>query len=99
MDSDWLVSLYVRPFVDTISPEDPLLLCFFQTNFMGVTESVADDPCKFAIWTTRSPSEIYLLKAETPEDKNKWIKTLQQLLEHLKQFANGKVENCSEIVS
>lgn len=66
---------------------------------MGVTESVADDPCKFAIWTTRSPSEIYLLKAETPEDKNKWIKTLQQLLEHLKQFANGKVENCSEIVS
>lgn len=61
---------------------------------MGVTESVADDPCKFAIWTTKSsPSEIYVLKADTPEDKIKWIKTLKQLLEHLKQFANGKVED------
>ena len=58
---------------------------------MGVTESYGEDPCKFAIWTHRSPSEIYVLKTETPEDKAKWIKTLKQLLEHLKQFANGKV--------
>ena len=58
---------------------------------MGLTETVVDDPCKFAIWTTRSPSEIYLLKAETIEDKQKWIQTLKQLLEHLKQFANGKM--------
>ena len=58
---------------------------------MGVTESYGDDPCKFAIWTHRSTSEIYILKTETPEDKVKWIKTLKQLLEHLKQFANGKI--------
>jgi hypothetical protein len=58
---------------------------------MGVTESYGEDPCKFAIWTHRSPSEIYVLKTETPEDKTKWINTLKQLLEHLKQFANGKI--------
>ena len=58
---------------------------------MGVTESYGEDPCKFAIWTHRSPSEIYVLKTETPEDKVKWISTLKQLLEHLKQFANGKI--------
>ena len=64
---------------------------------MGLTETVAEDPCKFAIWTTRSPSEIYLLKAETIEDKQKWIQTLKRLLEHLKQFANGKMGSYNEI--
>lgn len=62
----------------------------FQTNFMGITDNYADDPCKFALWTHTSQNEIYVLKAETPKDKIKWIKTLRQLLEHLKQFANGK---------
>ncbi|XP_028393138.1 triple functional domain protein-like isoform X5 [Dendronephthya gigantea] len=65
-----------------------------KTNFMGVTENYGDDPCKFAIWTHRSPSEIYVLKTETPEDKLKWIKTLKQLLEHLKQFANEDDDDC-----
>ncbi|XP_046859404.1 kalirin-like isoform X4 [Xenia sp. Carnegie-2017] len=61
-----------------------------KTNFMGITENYADDPCKFALWTHTSQNEIYVLKAETPKDKIKWIKTLRQLLEHLKQFANEK---------
>ncbi|KAF3827483.1 hypothetical protein GH733_002969, partial [Mirounga leonina] len=57
---------------------------------MGVTEHVEGDPCKFALWSGRTPSSDNktVLKASNIETKQEWIKNIREVIQeriiHLK---------------
>lgn len=60
------------------------------TSELGVTEHVEGDPCKFALWSGRTPSSDNktVLKASNIETKQEWIKNIREVIQeriiHLK---------------
>uniref|UniRef100_A0A8C6YEJ7 Kalirin RhoGEF kinase n=1 Tax=Naja naja TaxID=35670 RepID=A0A8C6YEJ7_NAJNA len=60
------------------------------TSELGVTEHVEGDPCKFALWSGRTPSSDNktVLKATSIETKQEWIKNIREVIQeriiHLK---------------
>ncbi|XP_077305859.1 kalirin isoform X3 [Lithobates pipiens] len=60
------------------------------TSELGVTEHVEGDPCKFALWSGRTPSSDNrtVLKASSIEAKQDWIKNIREVIQermiHLK---------------
>ncbi|OCT60920.1 hypothetical protein XELAEV_18046943mg [Xenopus laevis] len=60
------------------------------TSELGVTEHVEGDPCKFALWSGRTPSSDNktVLKASSIEVKQEWIKNIREVIQermiHLK---------------
>uniref|UniRef100_A0A663N607 non-specific serine/threonine protein kinase n=1 Tax=Athene cunicularia TaxID=194338 RepID=A0A663N607_ATHCN len=60
------------------------------TSELGVTEHVEGDPCKFALWSGRTPSSDNktVLKASSIETKQEWIKNIREVIQeriiHLK---------------
>ncbi|XP_069472766.1 kalirin isoform X6 [Ambystoma mexicanum] len=60
------------------------------TSELGVTEHVEGDPCKFALWSGRTPSSDNktVLKASSIEAKQEWIKNIREVIQeriiHLK---------------
>ncbi|KAM9305737.1 kalirin [Gastrophryne carolinensis] len=60
------------------------------TSELGVTEHVEGDPCKFALWSGRTPSSDNrtVLKASSLEVKQEWIKRIREVIQermiHLK---------------
>ncbi|XP_068102365.1 kalirin isoform X5 [Hyperolius riggenbachi] len=60
------------------------------TTELGVTEHVEGDPCKFALWSGRTPSSDNktVLKASSLEVKQEWIKNIREVIQermiHLK---------------
>ncbi|XP_018428257.1 PREDICTED: kalirin-like [Nanorana parkeri] len=60
------------------------------TSELGVTEHVEGDPCKFALWSGRTPSSDNrtVLKASSIEVKQDWIKNIREVIQermiHLK---------------
>ncbi|KAG2465202.1 TRIO protein, partial [Polypterus senegalus] len=60
------------------------------TSELGVTEHVEGDPCKFALWVGRTPTNDnkIVLKASSIENKQDWIKHIREVIQertiHLK---------------
>ncbi|XP_029461100.1 kalirin isoform X1 [Rhinatrema bivittatum] len=60
------------------------------TSELGLTEHVEGDPCKFALWSGRTPSSDNktVLKASNVEAKQEWIKNIREVIQeriiHLK---------------
>ncbi|OCT63287.1 hypothetical protein XELAEV_18044385mg [Xenopus laevis] len=53
------------------------------TSELGVTEHVEGDPCKFALWSGRTPSSDNktVLKASSIEVKQEWIKNIREVIQ------------------
>ncbi|XP_029140287.1 kalirin [Protobothrops mucrosquamatus] len=53
------------------------------TSELGVTEHVEGDPCKFALWSGRTPSSDNktVLKATSIETKQEWIKNIREVIQ------------------
>ncbi|XP_053100776.1 kalirin isoform X3 [Hemicordylus capensis] len=53
------------------------------TSELGVTEHVEGDPCKFALWSGRTPSSDNktVLKASSIETKQEWIKNIREVIQ------------------
>uniref|UniRef100_A0AAV2JZT6 Kalirin RhoGEF kinase a n=1 Tax=Knipowitschia caucasica TaxID=637954 RepID=A0AAV2JZT6_KNICA len=53
------------------------------TSEMGITEHIEGDPCKFALWSGRTPSSDNktVLKASTIEVKQEWIKNIREVIQ------------------
>uniref|UniRef100_A0A8C9TU34 non-specific serine/threonine protein kinase n=1 Tax=Scleropages formosus TaxID=113540 RepID=A0A8C9TU34_SCLFO len=60
------------------------------TSELGVTEHIEGDPCKFALWSGRTPSSDNktVLKASSIEVKQEWVKNIREVIQeriiHLK---------------
>ncbi|KAJ7380431.1 hypothetical protein OS493_008889 [Desmophyllum pertusum] len=59
-----------------------------QTPELGVTEHVAEDSCKFAVWTGKPPQseDKRIIKARSLESKQLWVKELREVIQ---QFQFG----------
>ncbi|XP_055012937.1 triple functional domain protein isoform X4 [Boleophthalmus pectinirostris] len=53
------------------------------TSELGVTEHVEGDPCKFALWVGRTPTNDnkIVLKASNIENKQDWIKHIREVIQ------------------
>ncbi|XP_013864658.1 triple functional domain protein [Austrofundulus limnaeus] len=53
------------------------------TSELGVTEHVEGDPCKFALWVGRTPTNDnkIVLKASNIENKQDWIKHVREVIQ------------------
>ncbi|XP_072301118.1 kalirin isoform X2 [Eucyclogobius newberryi] len=53
------------------------------TSELGITEHIEGDPCKFALWSGRTPSSDNktVLKASTIEAKQEWIKNIREVIQ------------------
>ncbi|XP_020600716.1 triple functional domain protein-like isoform X7 [Orbicella faveolata] len=59
-----------------------------KTPELGVTEHVAEDSCKFAVWTGKPPQseDKRIIKARSLETKQLWVKELREVIQ---QFQFG----------
>ncbi|XP_066917707.1 kalirin-like isoform X10 [Clytia hemisphaerica] len=62
-----------------------------KTSEMGITEYMAEDKCKFAVWTGAPPytEEKRIIKAESEEVKHMWVKEIRNLTQ---QFQFGLLQ-------
>ncbi|XP_057304422.1 triple functional domain protein-like isoform X4 [Hydractinia symbiolongicarpus] len=61
-----------------------------KTSEMGITEHIAEDKCKFAIWTGAPPftEEKRVIKANSEEVKQMWVREVRELTQ---QFQFGLI--------
>uniref|UniRef100_A0A3Q0T668 non-specific serine/threonine protein kinase n=1 Tax=Amphilophus citrinellus TaxID=61819 RepID=A0A3Q0T668_AMPCI len=64
------------------------------TSELGVTEHIEGDPCKFALWSGRTPSSDNktLLKASSMEAKQEWIKNIREVIQERMTHLKGALK-------
>ncbi|KAK2561484.1 Kalirin [Acropora cervicornis] len=67
-----------------------------KTPELGVTEHVAEDSCKFAVWTGKPPQseDKRIIKARSLETKLLWVKELREVIQQF-QFGTLKERTAS----
>ncbi|XP_065051810.1 triple functional domain protein-like isoform X2 [Rhopilema esculentum] len=57
-----------------------------KTSELGITEHLAEDPCKFAVWTGEPPftEDKRTIKAESVIIKQTWVKELRELIQQFR---------------
>ncbi|XP_078796303.1 kalirin isoform X2 [Oryzias latipes] len=64
------------------------------TSELGVTEHIEGDPCKFALWSGRTPSSDNktVLKASSVEVKQEWIKNIREVIQERMTHLKGALK-------
>ncbi|XP_032241354.2 triple functional domain protein isoform X5 [Nematostella vectensis] len=77
-----------------------------KTSELGVTEHIAEDPCKFAVWTGKPPQseDKRVIKAANIEVKQLWVKELRELIQQfqfgiLKERSNSMMSGSTNSVN
>lgn len=66
-----------------------------QVSYLGLEESVDNDPCKFVL-SCRGSSERFTLQAANVDIKQVWVRHIQVLLDDQSKFLYGE-EACPEL--
>lgn len=66
-----------------------LELCPWQVSYLGLEESVDNDPCKFVL-SCRGSSERFTLQAANVDIKQVWVRHIQVLLDDQSKFLYGE---------
>lgn len=66
-----------------------LELCPWQVSYLGLEESVDNDPCKFVL-SCRGSSERFTLQAANVDIKQVWVRHIQMLLDDQSKFLYGE---------
>ncbi|XP_030643161.1 kalirin isoform X2 [Chanos chanos] len=69
------------------------------TSELGVTEHVEGDPCKFALWSGRTPSSDSktVLKASSIDVKQDWIKNIREVIQERMVHLKGALKEPIQI--
>lgn len=68
-----------------------------QVSYLGLEDSVDNDPCKFVL-SCRGSSERFTLQAANVDIKQVWVRHIQVLLDDQSKFLYGE-ETCPELRS
>ncbi|XP_068751668.1 kalirin-like isoform X6 [Montipora capricornis] len=84
---------------ETKDPEGKIKYLYknkIKTPELGVTEHVAEDSCKFAVWTGKPPQseDKRIIKARSLETKQLWVKELREVIQQF-QFGTLKERTAS----
>lgn len=60
-----------------------------QVSYLGLEESVDNDPCKFVL-SCRGSAERFTLQAANVDIKQVWIRHIQELLDAQSNFLSGE---------
>lgn len=60
-----------------------------QVSYLGLEDSVDNDPCKFVL-SCRGSSERFTLQAANVDIKQVWVRHIQELLDAQSNFLSGE---------
>lgn len=64
-------------------------ICPWQVSYLGLEDSVDNDPCKFVL-SSRGSSERFTLQAANVDIKQVWVRHIQVLLDDQNKFLYGE---------
>lgn len=65
-----------------------------QVSYLGLEDSVDNDPCKFVL-SCRGSSERFTLQAANVDIKQVWVRHIQELLDAQSNFLSGEKSHTS----
>lgn len=68
-----------------------------QVSYLGLEESVDNDPCKFVL-SCRGSAERFTLQAANVDIKQVWIRHIQELLDAQSNFLSGEEGRRSRVI-